>query len=227
MKTHYNLEIKSPCSENFNDFTPTKNGGFCDSCHKEVIDFTKMKHKDIAKYFKTHATEKTCGKFATHQLQNTYTTTTTRNKYLSFFTGIGMSLLAFFSVFSAEAQELKHSKKATKNTAEIETLKHKNNITVKGTVIDEDGLPLPGANIILEGTSVGTQTNFDGYFEFPKQLKKGDVLVVSYVGYDAQKIIIENKKSASNISLKINMKYDSCMILGEVAVKEIFKSKDN
>lgn len=225
MKTQYNLEIKRPCAENYKDFTPTKNGGFCNSCHKEVIDFTKMKPKAIAHYFKTHTKENTCGKFTTHQLQNTYTTTTTRNKYLSFFTGIGMSVMAFFSILSSEAQTLKDSKKTTKNNTEIETLKHKNNITVKGTVLDQDGIPLPGANIILEGTTVGTQTNFDGYFEFPKQLKKGDVLVVSYVGFNSQKIVIEDKKSTLEIALKINMKYDSCIIMGDVAVKEIFKSK--
>ena len=34
--------------------------------------------------------------------------------------------------------------------------------TITGTVTDADGLPLPGVNIVVEGTSSGTQTDFDG-----------------------------------------------------------------
>ncbi|MEM9681149.1 MAG: carboxypeptidase-like regulatory domain-containing protein [Bacteroidota bacterium] len=34
--------------------------------------------------------------------------------------------------------------------------------TITGVVTDQDGLPLPGVNIILRGTSNGTQTDFDG-----------------------------------------------------------------
>ena len=93
-------------------------------------------------------------------------------------------------------------------------------------VTESDGLPLPGANVLLQGTTVGITTDFDGYFEFPQKLKKGDVLVVYYVGMDSKKVIIENKKSAEMIELKLNLEL-TCMVMGEVAVKEIFKSKKN
>ena len=36
--------------------------------------------------------------------------------------------------------------------------------TVKGKVTDEAGLPIPGANVIIEGTSTGTATDFDGMY---------------------------------------------------------------
>ncbi|WP_300441098.1 SusC/RagA family TonB-linked outer membrane protein [Christiangramia sp.] len=53
--------------------------------------------------------------------------------------------------------------------------------TVSGTVLDEDGLPLPGVNVIEQGTSNGTQTNFDGMYNI--SVEEGDVLVFSYVGF--------------------------------------------
>ena len=41
--------------------------------------------------------------------------------------------------------------------------------TVSGAVYDETGIPLPGANVIIEGTSTGTTTDFDGNFNLSVQ----------------------------------------------------------
>ncbi len=51
--------------------------------------------------------------------------------------------------------------------------------TVSGTVADESG-PLPGVNIIIKGTTSGTDTDFDGNYSI--DVNQGDVLVFSYVG---------------------------------------------
>src|SRR5680860_360492 len=52
--------------------------------------------------------------------------------------------------------------------------------TVTGTVADESGLPLPGVNIIIKGTSTGVQSDFDGNFSI--QASQGDILVFSFIG---------------------------------------------
>ncbi len=58
---------------------------------------------------------------------------------------------------------------------------------VSGTVSDESG-PLAGVNVLIKGTTTGTETNFDGKYSITA--KQGDVLVFSYVGYeDAEKVI--------------------------------------
>lgn len=54
-------------------------------------------------------------------------------------------------------------------------------ITVQGTVTDDDNMPLPGVNIQLKETNTGTSTDFDGNYQI--QAKQGDVLVFSYVGF--------------------------------------------
>lgn len=53
--------------------------------------------------------------------------------------------------------------------------------TVSGNVTDENGLPLPGATVIEQGTSNGTTTDFDGNFSI--EVGENAVLEVSYVGY--------------------------------------------
>lgn len=52
--------------------------------------------------------------------------------------------------------------------------------TISGTVTDSDGLPLPGVNIVVEGTSNGTQTDFDGNYSITASA--GQSLLFTYIG---------------------------------------------
>ncbi|MDG3581316.1 SusC/RagA family TonB-linked outer membrane protein [Galbibacter pacificus] len=65
--------------------------------------------------------------------------------------------------------------------------------TVTGTITDQDGLPLPGANVVVKGTANGAQTNFDGVYSILASV--GDVLVFSYVGQKPE----ERTVGASNV----------------------------
>jgi hypothetical protein len=222
MKNDISLSIKTPCSEHFESFSPTPSGGFCGSCQKEVIDFTVMNSEDIIQYFKTKSSKNTCGRFYSKQLQPEK-----KRNILSFFSGIGLACLALFSFSSLQAQNTKKQSAVLDHDAsKIEDTAYKSTITVKGTVM-ESSLPLPGASIVLEGTSVGVQSDFDGYFEFPQKLKKGDVLVFSYVGLQSQRITIQDEKSAALVELNIDMTSDSVILMGKVATKKVFKSKRN
>ena len=69
-----------------------------------------------------------------------------------------------------------------------------------GTVIsDSDGLPLPGVSVIIEGTSIGVQTNFDGYYKIRASV--GDILVYTFVGIRRQKVKVGNTVEI-NVALK-------------------------
>ena len=58
--------------------------------------------------------------------------------------------------------------------------------SVSGTVVSaEDNLPIPGVNVVIKGTFIGTTTDFDGNFTLELQ-STSDVLVFSYIGYAAQ-----------------------------------------
>ncbi len=66
-------------------------------------------------------------------------------------------------------------------------------VTVTGTVTDDTGFPLPGANVIVKGTSNGTQTDFDGNYSI--KANQGEILVFSYVGFDNSEVAITTASS--------------------------------
>ena len=58
--------------------------------------------------------------------------------------------------------------------------------TIKGTVTDDSGQPLPGANIIIVGTSTGTMTDFDGKYTLNTSQLPPFTIQVSSVGFETQ-----------------------------------------
>lgn len=56
--------------------------------------------------------------------------------------------------------------------------------SISGTVTDADGLPLPGVNILVQGTTSGTQTDFDGNYSIRASV--GDVLTYTYLGMSSE-----------------------------------------
>jgi TonB-linked SusC/RagA family outer membrane protein len=83
--------------------------------------------------------------------------------------------------------------------------------TVTGTVTDPEGLPLPGVNVLVEGKSTGTQTDFDGYFTL--QAESSDKLVFSYIGFSPQTISV-GAKSEINVQLEIGESLDEVVVVG-------------
>ncbi|MEQ9582908.1 MAG: carboxypeptidase-like regulatory domain-containing protein, partial [Arenibacter sp.] len=66
--------------------------------------------------------------------------------------------------------------------------------TVSGNVTDaNDGSPLPGVSIIVQGTTNGTQTDFDGNYSIDATV--GEVLVFSYIGMKTQTLTIGNSNT--------------------------------
>ena len=70
--------------------------------------------------------------------------------------------------------------------------------TVTGIVADEQGIPLAGANILVQNTTNGVQTDFDGKYAIKTAI--GQVLVISYVGFKTQNITVGSANSI-NITL--------------------------
>lgn len=81
---------------------------------------------------------------------------------------------------------------------------------IRGVVIDEQGLPLPGANVLVKGTTTGTQTDFDGNYEI--EVKPGQFLSYSYLGY------ITKEYQVKDVPGTINMDFDEATILGVMVV---------
>ena len=89
---------------------------------------------------------------------------------------------------------------ATNNVANVQ----QESTTVTGIVLDDMGEPIIGATIKIKGQdTVGTITSIDGDFTL-KGLKKGQTLVISYIGFQTQEVKYNGEKS-----LKVTLKSDS------------------
>lgn len=65
--------------------------------------------------------------------------------------------------------------------------------TVTGTVTDaDDGIPIPGANVLVQGTTTGAVVDFDGNYSI--QATADAILVFSYIGYETQEVPVNNRK---------------------------------
>ena len=85
------------------------------------------------------------------------------------------------------------------------------NITVSGEVIDADGMPLPGVNVFIVGTSQGTTTNFDGNYTLD-DVPSDATLSYSFMGYQSQDIPV-NGRTQINVTMQ-----DDAEALSEVVV---------
>ena len=71
---------------------------------------------------------------------------------------------------------------------------------VKGTVVDNYGMPVIGANILEKGTLNGVITDIDGNFSI--SVAENSILQISYIGYVSQEINVTNNQSTLQITLK-------------------------
>lgn len=83
--------------------------------------------------------------------------------------------------------------------------------TVTGTVTDDSGIPLPGVNIVVDGSTAGTQTDFDGNYSISAD--QGATIVFSYIGFTTQEIIVGDS-STINVKLTAGETLDEVVVTG-------------
>jgi len=84
---------------------------------------------------------------------------------------------------------------------------------VSGSVSDSDNMAgIPGVNVVIEGTSVGTVTDFDGNFVLNSNQAPPFNLVISYVGYSAQTVSITSSGQDISVSLSAGQNLEEVVI---------------
>lgn len=84
--------------------------------------------------------------------------------------------------------------------------------TISGTVSDKNG-PLPGATVLVKGTTNGTQTDFDGNFSL-SGVSQGDTLEFSYVGYQTSELIYEQNADLQILLIEDTKALDEVVVVG-------------
>ncbi|MCF6348706.1 MAG: TonB-dependent receptor [Flavobacteriaceae bacterium] len=82
---------------------------------------------------------------------------------------------------------------------------------VSGTVTDSDSQPLPGVSVVVKGTTTGTSTDFDG--KYTLQVNNDDVLVFTFVGFEAQEVKMDGSTTV-NITMKSGLELDEVVVVG-------------
>jgi TonB-linked SusC/RagA family outer membrane protein len=92
--------------------------------------------------------------------------------------------------------------------------------SISGIVTDENGVPLPGATVLVEGTQNGVSTDFDGNYSI--NATSGDTLVFSFVGYTSQSVVV-GTSSTINAQLSSDAQLDEVVVTA-LGVKRNIKS---
>ena len=132
--------------------------------------------------------------------------------YLAFI--VNAFLLLFFAI-NAHANTVTYLYKTANDIKR--TLNDVQQITLQGKVLDENSVPLPGANIIEKGTSNGVVTDLDGNFSISVS-NNLTVIVISYVGYKTKELVAS--KQPGNIQLELDAgALDEIVLIGYGATK--------
>lgn len=90
--------------------------------------------------------------------------------------------------------------------------------TITGTVTDDIGLPLPGVNVLVKNTSIGTQTDFDGKYSINAFV--GQTLIFTYVGFKSQEIVVTDSTSTLEVQLEMGEELNQVVVTGYAIKRE-------
>lgn len=214
------LKIPNPCAQNPRNFTSTVNGGFCQSCQKEVMDFRKMNENEVVDFFKSNS-KKRCGIFYPHQLKSDVLPF--RKVKFPILWAIGFLGITGFS-FPALGQSFGQPKSEQTTIDNKEDLKSSSSFlpkrTIKGTVIGfflSETQPVSGAMVAVKGLAIGTTADQDGYFELevPDSLTSQKItLVLSFIGYKIKEVTVYDTQLPVQLG-EIQLQEDNDFVLGE------------
>ncbi|WP_144958607.1 TonB-dependent receptor [Gillisia sp. Hel_I_86] len=83
---------------------------------------------------------------------------------------------------------------------------------ISGTITNTNGMPLPGVNVFVKGTSRGTSTDFDGNFSIDVEAES--ILVISYIGFKTVEIVIAEQTIINIILEDDAARLDDVIIVG-------------
>ncbi len=188
MATKINISIPQPCHENWQAMTPSEKGRFCDSCQKNVFDFTTASDRQIIEAFNNN--ESLCGRFTKSQLNRDLVIPKEKNSIWLATTSVIVSLLGMGGQEVLAQGEIRIEQTDKKVIPENSTSNSNQEKEINGIVSDNSG-PLPGVNVVIKGTTIGTQTDFDGKFSI--NAKENDILVFSFIGMKTNHIKVFNQ----------------------------------
>jgi hypothetical protein len=218
MARHLKLTIAEPCHEDWEKMTDTEKGKYCGACQKQVVDFTGMTDAQLTSFFKRPIAGSSCGRFYTDQLEKQILIPRKRIPWVRYF--FQFTLPLFLTTFKLNAQKKKAPVKTVQSinlfninkcnpilvggySTSVTRLDQK--IQIKGKVLNEEGKPIPFANI--EKGMGGTVADSSGVFSInlvPDSI--GVKLVASCIGYEPQVVSVKDYQITGKEEIVIILK---------------------
>lgn len=216
MQSKIQLQINEPCHENWNKMTSCEQGRFCASCEKMVVDFTSLNDEKLAAYFKNY-TGNTCGRFINSQLN--------RELPAPFLPKQRSNKWAFAMLFSSILLCIKIKAQA-KIVLTEQNIQHKSiNLNesktlfkISGKILDENGIGIPYASVVVKNENWGISTDSLGTFSLQIKSSTNFIqLAISSVGYLSNEVKVnfrESEKQRHIIVLKAEELQNEIVITG-------------
>jgi hypothetical protein len=216
------ITIPKPCSESWENMKPLEQGRFCDSCEKEVIDFTKFSTRELADYFK-YSKGHVCGRINSKHLEyfNPQIPPKGNFKYISYklFVASCLTLLTTSKGYTKDDlnkvytyQDDGYLRKVIEPVNETDTL-----ITISGVIVDgSDNSPILGVSISVKGGQSFTSTDVNGKFKIQIKINPSQklILVSKYIGYETTETELLSTKT-ENLQIKLPQ---SSGLIGEIVI---------
>ncbi|AWG23305.1 SusC/RagA family TonB-linked outer membrane protein [Flavobacterium faecale] len=122
-------------------------------------------------------------------------------------------------IFGITINSMRADNKKANNKLEVLNIQQIQQIQVKGTVRDTDGMPIPGANVMIKGTTTGTTTDIDGNYILAVQ-GVGQTLVFSYLGLKSLEIKINGKMVVNAILTNDAAALEEVVVVGYGTVRK-------
>lgn len=225
MAKQIQLTIPKPCHENWDKMNPVEQGRFCNSCQKQVTDFTGMSDEKLAAFFRKPDTS-VCGRFRKDQLEKELAIPQKRIPWINYFFQIALPAFLFSSKLQAQGKEIMGNTvvapgllpvQLEKSTIEaIEKIVTKPALkALTGRVVDAEGKGISFASIWRENSLQGTATDSAGYFRLTVNEKDSlVVLKISSIGYASRTIQFDLTKGNAIPAILLEREE----MLGEVIV---------
>lgn len=123
-----------------------------------------------------------------------------------------MNLLAVLSVGALHAESVFATASSTVKSVEVRQANQQKNV-VKGTVTDESGLPVPGASVVVVGTTEGTVTDMDGAYSLALSRNRA-VLRFSFIGLKSVDVKYTGQRVLNVVLKSDNQVLDDVVVIG-------------
>lgn len=89
---------------------------------------------------------------------------------------------------------------------------------ITGKVMDDNNVPIIGANVIVKGSTNGTITDIDGNFTL--EVPAHAILLISYIGYVSQEVLVKNQNNLAILMIEDSKSIDEVVVIGYGSVKK-------